>query len=396
MENNGHIPDNLTAVSWMDGCHGQLKLITTEDVMKTEKELKIVSCKHSAARTAVEQAADVGPMFKVVKSCVKKMHNTDSENSPIFFRISALLNDLEDMSDPSNRRIVLLPKHKKVAITVGLSKLPTAMASAFTTTNIQSAFRDNGMIDQCNQVIPNVKSMIGTYRGCIGKQHYLNNGDNIIREFYKETYMNGRIQESSFDNLNIDNDRDSLGNVISRDFSISKENCQRAKVLSSETQRKERIELKRLLKEKETEKQLAFAIEESKKYTLNIECEERVIAAYHDITQNTTNKNNIDFNHSHTFASMQPLFTSIHYGRHSYKGLSKPKPICDHLKAFIQVRKQVSKHKNGTPNYYSLSNLKKDALIDMCVDVGILPLRPRLYSCNTTSEAVATQPTNDI
>ena len=64
------------------------------------------------------------------------------------------------------------------------------MASAFTTTKIQSAFRDNGMIDQCNQVIPNVKSMIGTYRGCIGKQHYLNNGDNIIREFYKETYWN--------------------------------------------------------------------------------------------------------------------------------------------------------------------------------------------------------------
>jgi hypothetical protein len=29
---DGSIPDNLTAVSWMDGCHGQLKLITTEDV----------------------------------------------------------------------------------------------------------------------------------------------------------------------------------------------------------------------------------------------------------------------------------------------------------------------------------------------------------------------------
>ena len=72
MKNDGHIPDNLTAVSWMDGCHGQLKLITTEDVLNVEKNLKIVSCKHSAARTAVEQAADVGPMFKVVKKCVKK------------------------------------------------------------------------------------------------------------------------------------------------------------------------------------------------------------------------------------------------------------------------------------------------------------------------------------
>ena len=79
------IPDNLTAVSWMDGCHGQLKLTTTESVMKKEKKLKIVTCKHSAARTAVEQAADVGLMFKMVKSAVKKMLAANYENSPLFF-----------------------------------------------------------------------------------------------------------------------------------------------------------------------------------------------------------------------------------------------------------------------------------------------------------------------
>ena len=90
------------------------------------------------------------------------MHNTNSENSPIFYRISSLLDELEDISDPSNGRIVILPTHKKVAITVGLSKLPVAMATAFTSANIQSAFRDNGMIDCENQVIPNTKSMLGT------------------------------------------------------------------------------------------------------------------------------------------------------------------------------------------------------------------------------------------
>ena len=33
------VPANLTAMSWMDGCHGQLKLTTTEDVLKTEEKL---------------------------------------------------------------------------------------------------------------------------------------------------------------------------------------------------------------------------------------------------------------------------------------------------------------------------------------------------------------------
>jgi hypothetical protein len=379
---NNEIPDNLTAVSWMDGCHGQLKLITTEDILKKEKELKIVSCKHSAARTAVEQAADVGPMFKVVKSCVKKMHTSDSENSPIFFRISTLLNDLEDTTDASNGRVVLLPKHKKDAITVGLSKLPIAMASAFTSSNIQSAFRDNGMIDESNQVIPNVEHMLGTYRGCIGKSHYLNRGMDIIPQFYNETYMNGRIDETSFDNLNIDEDKDSMGNPVSRDFEISKENCQRAKVLSSDIQRKERIKLKETIQKKEKQKRIALAIEESKKYSLNNECEKRVLSTFNEIIkqENTTNNNIIDSKNSLTFADIEPLITSVHFGRHNYKNLSKSKPNCDHLKAFIQVRKQITKHKNGSPIYYSLHNNKKEQLIDICVDMKSVLVRPRLYN----------------
>ena len=118
---------------------------------------------------------------EVVKNCVKKMENADSENSPVFFRVSAILDKLEDTKDPSNGSIVILPKHKKLALTIGLSKLPIAMATAFTSSNIQSAFRDNGMIDEKNHVIPNVKSMLGTYRGCIAKNHYLNHGDKIIK-----------------------------------------------------------------------------------------------------------------------------------------------------------------------------------------------------------------------
>jgi hypothetical protein len=157
MNEKESIPDNLTVVSWMDGCHGQLKLIMTEAVLKNKKKLKIISNKHSAARTAVEQAADVGPMFKLMKGVVKKMPAACSETSPVFHRLTSLFKDLESTLDKGNGHVVLLPSHKKNAIIVGLSKLPIAMASAFTSDIIQSAFRDNGQIDEENEVMPSLK-----------------------------------------------------------------------------------------------------------------------------------------------------------------------------------------------------------------------------------------------
>ena len=79
------VPDAYTAVSWMDGCHGQLSMITKENVLDFEKDMKIISNKHSAARTAVEQPADAGPMFKVMKGVIKVMPTESVTVSPIFF-----------------------------------------------------------------------------------------------------------------------------------------------------------------------------------------------------------------------------------------------------------------------------------------------------------------------
>ena len=49
-------------------------------------------------------------------------------------------------------------------------------------------------------------------------------------------FLTGRIEESSFDNANGVLDRDTNNNIVSRDFGIQKENCQRAKILSASTQ----------------------------------------------------------------------------------------------------------------------------------------------------------------
>ena len=157
------IPSNLTAVSWMDGCHGQLKLTTMEDVLKVKDKLKIVTCKHGAARTAMEQACDVGPMFKTMKGAVKKMPSAQYENTAIYHRLTKSMNQLESDTDPNSKRVVKLPAHKKNAIIVGLSKLPIAMSTSFTSPVIQSAFVDNGQLDATNSAIPNIEALLGTY-----------------------------------------------------------------------------------------------------------------------------------------------------------------------------------------------------------------------------------------
>ena len=38
-------------------------------------------------------------------------------------------------------------------------------------------------------------------------------------------FLNGHIEESSFDSANVELDRDTKNNIVSRDFGIQKENC---------------------------------------------------------------------------------------------------------------------------------------------------------------------------
>ena len=145
--------------------------------------------------------------------------------------------ELEEPTDPESTRIVRLASHKKKALLAGLSKLPKAMSMAFRTDTVVKAFKDNGQVDLEDEIIPAIKGIVGTYRGVIDKDHYLVDTDMIVKKFYNEMFLTGRIEESSFDEANVPNDKDSKNNIVSRDFGIRKENCQRAKVLSAPTQR---------------------------------------------------------------------------------------------------------------------------------------------------------------
>ena len=123
-EDGDIVPDYLRAVSWMDGANGQIKEITQEEKMMLENELKITCCKHSAARTAVEQAADTGPMFKVMKKLVKDMDPPNASSNSIYHFLDTKLNELAT-SPVSLGKVIKLPFHKLKAILVTVAKLPT-------------------------------------------------------------------------------------------------------------------------------------------------------------------------------------------------------------------------------------------------------------------------------
>jgi hypothetical protein len=85
----------------MDGCHGQLRLTTIEEMLEYEKGEKIATNKQSAARTAVEQVADIGKMFFLVKKMISLMLVGKQCNSTLYCLLNDLLELLEDPIDKS-------------------------------------------------------------------------------------------------------------------------------------------------------------------------------------------------------------------------------------------------------------------------------------------------------
>lgn len=185
----------------MDGCSSQLKLITSEENMNIKK--KIRCCKHSAARTAVEQAADTGCMFEQMKRVINETHNPHSSNNSVNRFLDQTLLSLESRhqsEEAVSTRTLNLSLHKKKAILATVSKLPIATAQAYTDNNIKKAFVLNGQLDMGHRLVPSLNNLLNTL------------------------------------------DTNSAGNIIDRGVNIQQENRRRAKYLTSKKQIDERRE----------------------------------------------------------------------------------------------------------------------------------------------------------
>ena len=89
------------------------------------------------------------------------------------------------------------------------------------------------------------------YHGTISDGHYPMDINQIVSTFYKEMYTTGISSELSFENEEMEEDKHSLRNKVSRDFGIQKENYQHAKILSSPAQWLERIKLMKYIQKEQ-------------------------------------------------------------------------------------------------------------------------------------------------
>ena len=360
------LPDYLKCVSWMDGCNAQLRLITSETNMEKEKVRNIVCCKHSAARTAVEQAADTGAMFKQLKSIVRTTENLSPSNSSIYHHLQQSFIKLSN--NPPDGDAVLLPSHKKKAIILTLSKLPIAASRAYSDHVIKKAFMLNGQLDLENQLVPCLENCLNTYRGNIGGT-CLEDGKELIKKLYESVYTKGMVDEKLFDDMRIPKDRNCYGNVVTRDFTIVNENRQRSKCLTSDTQVEERRSLLFEARTAVYQKKLSLYQLEEKEYETNKSCEMKLMSLYDEhiykttldtdnTTVTTTSTTSAPKESFSSFTSMADMLTYTIVKE--YKGKINILK-CD-LKAFVRVRSNRT-IKKGKITYLNVPDLKELLLV---------------------------------
>ena len=176
--NEPDIPRYLTAVSWMDGANGQLKRITCQKNIEFEGKRRVVCCKHSDSRTAVEQAADTGPMFKAIM-LIKEMDSPNATVNHIYHHIDKELKKLQESG------LLVLSTHKRKAVLCTIPKLPSVTGRSHSLSNVRKAFVLNGQLDLDSMLVPSFDNLLHTYRGDITKT-CLANKEWLLAKFYKE------------------------------------------------------------------------------------------------------------------------------------------------------------------------------------------------------------------
>ena len=360
-------PPHLRAVSWMDGASGQLKLITNEENLKTEAALKITCCKHSAARTGVEQAADCGPMFKFLKSQMKQMDNPHSASNSIMHFLETEFTSLRATSTSNPTRLLNISPHKKKALLATIPNLPEATAKAYSVSNVKKGFVLNGQLDNDSKLVPCLENIVHTYRGDLNGT-VLEDKGRLLDQFYEEMFSKGIIEEASFDQYNVPYDTNFEGNHVMRDMNISQENRQRSKVLSSFAQVEER---KKLIYEKRMEhyrKDKDVYEKEQMMFKSNIKCENQLIQMvlkYGDTNFNVESYSSITF-------EMVTKYINLEICLNHKKDIK----VVD-IKNFVRCRSDASK-RGKRYSYLNVPSLRQD-LIKRLIELKHSPIKPPNY-----------------
>ena len=219
-----------TVVSWYDGGPSQLSLLINEKTLQNNDERMIVSCKHAAASTAVQQAADVSPIFRSIRTISDKMTSIDMPNRAYKQNVHKIFKDAQ-----KNGLINLKPTAENAFIDHIVS-CPDIFSRSINNKAILQGFLSNGMIDRKQLNWPDFNSILGTCRRKITHEE-VSLIKNTFSVLYKEMDQKGYISEEKFDELNYPVDKDENNLEVRRNAKITDEKSQRAKILSHKFQR---------------------------------------------------------------------------------------------------------------------------------------------------------------
>ena len=228
-------PDNLTAVSWCDGDLSQIHAITkgTEELSKH----KIVANKQHAARSAVEQPADLSKVFMLIKK--ELPHYSVSNVATSMCPMKKLLTESFD----SVLKCVNLQSGKRRHLIDFLCVLPDIVNRCCTQKHIRQGFIEAGMIDKVAMRFPVFNKILATCRRNPEKTEY-----DVIKSnfatFFEAACEDGLVPEQLYEDLVIRRDSNIHGDDVLRNCTISQESRQRSKCLTHHNQvhlREERL-----------------------------------------------------------------------------------------------------------------------------------------------------------
>lgn len=269
VDSGSKAPEGVTAVSYCDGDIPQVAAITDPVQMAKDALLRIISNKQNAARSAVEQAADLMKIFRFLKRMIKITTSSNIPDTPLKKGLIVAFTELK------KERKLILPKSHLDALIDFCCVIVTILAKVATPENIRDGFIRGGMIDAASLMIPDLFAMLNTTRRALSLEE-LENCKASFPSLLKYFLEHGHVPDDVFECHGLPIDADIKGNKVRRTATINNEVCQRAKCFSHPTQKALRDKRNIDVQEKADAAKQLKEIERSQWRVWNQKCEEEI------------------------------------------------------------------------------------------------------------------------
>lgn len=243
--NLGHVdgtpvPDDFTAVTWMDGAALPIAAVVDELSLEVEALLKIIVCKHCAASSATEQPCDLSVIFRVLKLLAATGTTTTPAQRSLRAKIKSSIQGCDELN---------LKDAQIKTVCDFLACVPDNLTKACTGKNIIDGFTSAGMLDKETATWPDFKNVLGTCRRPLLEAEVAlchSSYPQLLKRFLDD----GWVDDEMYEVLGFPVDLNYLGEPIRRPAGITNEICQRSKCLSNPTQRRLRRDQEEKLRAK--------------------------------------------------------------------------------------------------------------------------------------------------